>query len=849
MSELIANVFSLMDNSRANSMDKASQVKQICASLQSNDKFIRRKCFLDLKKFLNSPLAEQELRDIFTQTHVYFLNGLRDPSEAVREEAVQFVAFLILDKYPLSDFYLTYVFPILVERIGSPELVEESEEIRLSMLALLNKIIFKYSNCEELRPFLNDCVSILAETIKDKYPSIKDLSCRTIISLSKALPKDFHMQAQTLLKPVLSCFSHQRFKIRVEAIHAVGEIVMHCTGDGLNEAVIPMAQKLFDQVPAVRQAVAEVAGYWLLNHRDRYSYFQKMLPLLLTGLCDEVEATRIQAHALWQKVGQQFQQESEKDFKDILDFLTDTPCGYPTHLQRPSLGCRVLVQRNIDKIAGAVSNELLSWQEDVRVRCSQLLCSLVLHGENKYNPQSLLPAMYSAATDDDKRVVENIVEASKIIGYVFVQSLFNPNAAYVLFSVFVTYETWSKLIIPVIENECHFGPLKVLAGLITGAPKSEISKGLETLSQVLSEDQICCSRKKHFQLALLECVRALMSKYDIQRTDTDEETLEANMGYSLFKIVTSLIALAHPDNLNIINSQLYSELHAALGTSKTPQELFANQLFMHINCAPKLWTLASDNACIFLTLLRYCGSGFSASMEVIGDILIEVLDTDSDAELRLKTFYLLADLFSQKEALFSQAENVNPFMEKLVLGVFVPSLIWHAGAIAQSIRTIAVTCLSYAIAPVKGINLFNSSADLKPLVEKLIPLLLSLLEDASQESRKKSIECLTLIKKNCVEKDIWSNDDLISIYPEVLKRLDDPNRAVRIAALICLEKLFVNVPEEFRNDTYKAHRELILATATIHFQDHDEDVRINAFSRKLITRRSKILVQTYQFHT
>ncbi|KAH1025222.1 hypothetical protein HUJ05_009988 [Dendroctonus ponderosae] len=101
--------------------------------------------------------------------------------------------------------------------------------------------------------------------------------------------------------------------------------------------------------------------------------------------------------------------------------------------------------------------------------------------------------------------------------------------------------------------------------------------------------------------------------------------------------------------------------------------------------------------------------------------------------------------------------------------VFVPSLIWHAGAIAQSIRTIAVTCLSYAIAPVKGINLFNSSADLKPLVEKLIPLLLSLLEDASQESRKKSIECLTLIKKNCVEKDIWSNDDLISIYPDVMQ--------------------------------------------------------------------------------
>lgn len=159
-----------------------------------------------------------------------------------------------------------------------------------------------------------------------------------------------------------------------------------------------------------------------------------------------------------------------------------------------------------------------------------------------------------------------------------------------------------------------------------------------------------------------------MSKYDIPRKDADENTLESNMGYNLFKIVASLIALAHPDNLNIINSQLYLELHVALGTSKAPQELFANKLFMHINCAPKLWTLASDNACIFLTLLRDCGSGFSASMDLIGDILIEVLDTDSDAELRLKTFYVLANLFSQKDVLFSQAENVTTFMEKLVLG-------------------------------------------------------------------------------------------------------------------------------------------------------------------------------------
>lgn len=94
------------------------------------------------------------------------------------------------------------------------------------------------------------------------------------------------------------------------------------------------------------------------------------------------------------------------------------PKYYPSHLKRPNLGCRVLVQRNISKLAGAISNELTSWQEDVRVRCSQLLCALALHGEEDltFNLQNLLPAMYSAARDDDQRVVVNIIQASEIIG-------------------------------------------------------------------------------------------------------------------------------------------------------------------------------------------------------------------------------------------------------------------------------------------------------------------------------------------------------------------------------------------------------------------------------------------------
>lgn len=42
----------------------------------------------------------------------------------------------------------------------------------------------------------------------------------------------------------------------------------------------------------VRKAVAAVVGDWLLHMRDRYSYFHKLIPLLLSGINDEIPEIR-----------------------------------------------------------------------------------------------------------------------------------------------------------------------------------------------------------------------------------------------------------------------------------------------------------------------------------------------------------------------------------------------------------------------------------------------------------------------------------------------------------------------------------------------------------------------------
>lgn len=73
-----------------------------------------------------------------------------------------------------------------------------------------------------------------------------------------------------------------------------------------------LAQRLFDQTPAVRAAVIKVVGNWMLDMCDRYSFWNKLIPLLLTGLSDEQPEIRAIADSLWHDVGEIY---SENNFR------------------------------------------------------------------------------------------------------------------------------------------------------------------------------------------------------------------------------------------------------------------------------------------------------------------------------------------------------------------------------------------------------------------------------------------------------------------------------------------------------------------------------------------------------
>ena len=92
------------------------------------------------------------------------------------------------------------------------------------MLNLLDKCP---QDSPEMVLFNNDLVSILKATVVDPFGDIKRISCMAVVSASKTLKNDFHLNSSSLLVPLTrGCLGHQQNKVRVAGIEAVGAVMV-----------------------------------------------------------------------------------------------------------------------------------------------------------------------------------------------------------------------------------------------------------------------------------------------------------------------------------------------------------------------------------------------------------------------------------------------------------------------------------------------------------------------------------------------------------------------------------------------------------------------------------------------
>lgn len=231
------------------------KLSEICVSLQSDDKKKRLQVLEKLRDIVSDDAeqwSEREILEIWQIMNKHMVKILTDPAESCRDLAIEIIKIFI-NSLPIIEKNIMYIIPIFVRRLGSQELLEPSEEVRLNCINLLRLIISFYK--DHLSVYIDDFVTILSKTVTDNYPKVKRESCEAISELAKTIPVQFYSKSEILIKPILSNFTHQHYRVRVSSVKAIGDVVQYGNNKSIEEVSTPLAERLFDQSGAVRTGI------------------------------------------------------------------------------------------------------------------------------------------------------------------------------------------------------------------------------------------------------------------------------------------------------------------------------------------------------------------------------------------------------------------------------------------------------------------------------------------------------------------------------------------------------------------------------------------------------------------
>ncbi|KAM3826520.1 dynein axonemal assembly factor 5 [Vipera latastei] len=714
-----------------------------------------------------------------------------DPAERCRELALELLT-LGLSQGAQPAEALPVLMPALAQRLGLPQGPgEPCEELRLGLLQLLTQLL-RRCHRPALAPFLPEALAVLRAALLDPFPPAKRQACQACQAAAAALPDHFHLQSESLISPLMQAISHQHYKVRVAVIHATGSVIQFGNVKSLDDVLSHLAQRCFDDIPQVREAVISIVGEWLLHLRDRYSYFHKLIPLLLSGLTDEMHENKELALTYWKKVGLQWEKENEEDIKDKLDFYAE-PSYYPPGLTRPNLGCRELVTRNIFKILPGLCHDITDWVKGTRVKASQLLFILLQHAEDHITQhmELLLRTLYRVCSDEESSVVSNCLKATQLIG------------------AFVNPAVSLKLILSDLERAPMVSYLMILAAVIQGSPRKVLQPHLVTLSSALCNPEVSQRTEEVFYLEqLLCCVEALT---ELCQEDCKEISLQ------LTKVLVTIMAIPTAGHLHVKLEEAMNALaevqHIQSVTGLYKQHM--PQLMDWLSSSHDRWTCYSPELLQLDVIATQSGPAIADVLKDFISILKTCLQTSRDPRMRLKLFSILSELLQNPGKTVNSEGQFGNYLEIVIKDILSPNLQWQAGRTAAAIRTTAVACLWALI-----YSKLLSAEELQNVRDALMPQIMATLEEDSKMTRLMSCRIVRTFLDNCKKQP-----ELNKIYPELLKRLDDVSHDVRLAAADALTSWFKCVNDPETKALLKTNIELLYQELLIHLDDPDQNIQ------------------------
>ncbi|XP_008282012.1 HEAT repeat-containing protein 2 [Stegastes partitus] len=765
----------------------------------NEDNKATRKRALELirKETLDKGLSGSVLQEVFSALLKPLLKCLSDPMERCRETTIAMITDFIRC-VPKPEESLPYLMPCLAQRFGEKEVLEPAEELRLSateMLTLTVEVCGKH-----LAPFLSETIRILQRGIVDPFPDVKRESCRCTVNFAKCVPEHFHMQAESLVKPLTLTIAHQHSRVRVSVIEATGAVIQHGSGKNVDDVLSHLAQRLFDDSPQVRKAVTAVVGDWLLHMRDRYSYFHKLIPLLLSNINDEIPEIRLLAADLWRQVGTQWEKENKDDIKDKMDFLLTPPPHYPPGVERPGLGCRELVVRNLGRLVPAITHDVTDWLVPTRVRTSQLLSVLLLHAEDHSTQhlQPLLATLYRACTDTERDVVSSCLAAAKLLG------------------TFVPPTVFLKLLLEHVaspSSSSHpWAPLMVLAAVLGGCSGPLLKPHLQQIANTLVQPDVCQEYQQVMYLEQLSaCVEMLLHQCE---SDCGSVSLQ------LLQVLVTVQSLSTEPTLSQKALETVQLLCKVQGLDSV-MELYRQhmgQLLDWLSTSVNTWSSYSPQRLQLHIIIIQSGPVIGEFLSQLMPLLCSCLQPNRDPEMRMSIFTMFAKLLLDASNTLDSRGCFRDESEKFLCDILLPNLVWHAGRTAAAVRTSVLSCV---LALLHGEAI--TPGQLLCLEEKLSPQVLSSLDEDSQMSRMLACRSLCAILR--LVGTSLSHEALNKIYPELLKRLDDSSEEVRSVALQALSLWLSSLTKDYSLDFCTPHLQLLFQQLLLHLDDPDSSVQ------------------------
>jgi len=768
--------------------------------LSDGNKVVRRRAVERLLRDTvdkSPPLTREALAVIYDCLYKPLLKLFADEVDRTRELAVDLTSRLCCQiKDP--EQYLPYIIPTVHERLTSEEAPEPTEEIRLLLVEILSKLSAKCGG-EQSGIYINELVQILQKCLLDPFADVRKASCAYTRELAALTPQRFYQQGESLIEPLLKSLSHQHNKVRTMVLQTIGTVVLTTSGKAVNDVFTHIAQRTFDHSPTVRLMVTEVAGEWIISLRDRYSFFQKLIPLLLSGFSDEMPEIESKSKEYFKRAGELYEEENEDDkqLREKKEYSVTKHYHNLINHERPNLGCRTLVQRNFSKILPAIVNDIVDWNVATRVKTSTLLYWLVYHSEDyvTMNMQMLSQALYTGAQDEEPAVVNEVIKTATLVG------------------LFVEPSVYCNMILPHLES-CSTpitlsSALAVLCAYINGANYQLLADEIEGIVMTLEKADICSVIDPNCQTELLNCIHALVSKTGMNHS---------LISCKLFTIMLNVFALAStPDMKNRIRV-LMNSLSGMLNFDDryTMFETYSPNILSQLKNTCQDWTSQYPQCLIFVALLTESDRALGSMLSEAVPIFVQCCCVSRDAEMRQKMLTMMSHLVTKpmEDILRAQFET---YAVLLIRDVVLPNCVWVAGRTAAAIRAIAV---SFLWAMLQSHIVTNEH--LKSCFKDLHVQLSACLDCHNETTRLVSVKVMLKLLQCC--KGQMDVEVLHAIYPEILKRMDDSSNEVRLITAKAMSAFFQALPSNYERDFFKAHLEFIFKKMLLHMDDPSDQI-------------------------